>query len=283
MKITVYYPDKNEKTLTDYLSENLYIPRKVKHFLRMRKDVLVNKNKVPFNIILQYNDEITINFNDEDYQQPKVLCSSNCSVDVLYEDNHLIIVDKPIKIKTHPNEPTENDTLLNYVAAYLDNKKQIPYVVHRLDKETSGCVLFAKNPVILPIVSRMLENKEIRRSYEAIALGNISSNKLRIDKPIGRDMKDKRKRRIDLKNGKKAITNIKVLSNMNDSTRIECQLETGRTHQIRVHLASINHPLKGDPLYQNQKDNRLYLHAKQIEFKHPFTNERITIQSKVPF
>ena len=193
---------------------------------------------------------------------------------VLYEDEHLIIVDKPAGMKTHPNEPTENSTLLNHLAAYLDTKKQRPYVVHRLDKETSGAVLFAKNPFVLPILGRMLEQKMIYRRYQAIVWGKIAKDRT-ITNKIGRDRHDRRKRVVDDKNGQNALTHVTVDKVLSGKTQVYCVLETGRTHQIRVHLAHIGHPIVGDPLYQNRPAERLMLHALELHMIHPFTQEKI--------
>lgn len=281
MQIDLSYKNNEPLALTDYLT-SLYIPRKTKHFLRMNKSVLVNDTIVPFHTLLKDGDLITIYFDETLYNKPNII-KTNSQLDILFEDEHLIVVNKPIHLKTHPNEPTEANTLLNFLAAYLDKKGQIPYVVHRLDMETSGCILFAKNPIILPLLSRMLENKEIIRLYEAIVLGKINENQLTINKPIGQDKFDKRKRTVDYKSGKKAITHIKTIKRYDNETRIACHLDTGRTHQIRVHLASINHPLKGDPLYQKIPNKRLFLHAKTLTFIHPFTQKKIICTAKVPF
>ena len=166
--------------------------------------------------------------------------------------------------------------MLNHLVAYLAPKKQRPYVVHRLDKETSGVILFAKNPLVLPILGRLLEQKLIYRHYQAIVHGRLTDGGT-IRKKIGRDRHDRRKRCIDPRNGKMAVTHFEVLEATRQQSKINCVLETGRTHQIRVHLASIGHPLVGDPLYQNKPAERLYLHAWELYFKHPFTQEEMKV------
>lgn len=271
-------PQEDGLSLSDYLT-HLHIPRKTKHFLRIQKNVWINQHNKPFHTIVRSGNRITLDIDETMYPEHKVVPGDASLVDCLYEDEHLIIVNKPIHIKTHPNQPNECDTMLNHVAQYI---KGHPYVVHRLDKETSGCLLFAKNPVILPFLTRMVEDKELYRIYEAVATGKIQRNQFTLDAPIGRDRHDKRKRCINYRNGQKAVTHIKVLARSQNETRIQCQLETGRTHQIRVHLASIHHPLKGDPLYGKQSD-RLYLHASQLHLVHPLTKEEIHVQSPTPF
>lgn len=281
MKLTVHvHPTSDGFSLSDYLNQELLIPRKVRHFLRTRKNVKVNGVVVPFHTPLKTGDTLDLEFLEEDYPLPNVLCSKSFPLDILYEDEHLIIVDKKQGMKTHPNEPTENDTLLNIVANYLHQKKQIPYVVHRLDKETSGLVLFAKNPVVLPILGKMMEKKEIHRKYQAIVEGSFSKKEFTIQKKIGRDRHDRRKRIVDEKNGQKAITHVQVKKEEKNRSFLEITLDTGRTHQIRVHLSSLNHPIVGDPLYQRKKDKSpLALRAISLTFLHPFTKEEICIIS----
>lgn len=283
MLITIPY-FLEEAPLSEAL-QHLLIPRKTRHFLRTRKEVTVNGQSVPFHTIVKQGDVIEMIFHKEDWPDYHVTPTHH-AVDVIYEDEHLIIVNKPIHVKTHPNEPTETDTMLNWVKGYMvdTNQEGNPYVVHRLDKETSGLLLFAKHPVILPLLSQLLEKKQIHRDYEALAEGHIAHS-LTIDKPIGRDRHDKRKRRVD-PHGKKAITHVHVIQYEKQATRIRCTLETGRTHQIRVHLQSIGHPLLGDPLYQNKKTinmNRLALHAYRLHFIHPLTFETIDVTAPVPF
>lgn len=262
--------------LRELLEKEWLIPRKVRHFLRTRKHVWVNGEYAMFHQEVHANDKITLRLEDSDYTYQAVISGDAKKVIVLYEDEHLIIVNKPAGIKTHPNQPDETNTMLNHLVAYLAPKKQRPYVVHRLDKETSGVILFAKNPLVLPILGRLLEQKLIYRHYQAIVHGRLTDGGT-IRKKIGRDRHDRRKRCIDPRNGKMAVTHFEVLEATRQQSKINCVLETGRTHQIRVHLASIGHPLVGDPLYQNKPAERLYLHAWELYFKHPFTQEEMKV------
>ncbi|MCC9081764.1 RluA family pseudouridine synthase [Enterococcus faecium] len=168
----------------------------------------------------------------------------------------------------------KTDTLLNHLAAYLDTKQQRPYVVHRLDKETSGAVLFAKKSICLADTWKNVGTKKIYRRYQAIVWGEIAKD-MTITNKIGRDRHDRRKRVVDDKNGQSALTHVTVNKVLSEQTQVYCVLETGRTHQIRVHLAHKGHPIVGDPLYQNRTAERLMLHALELHMIHPFTQEKI--------
>jgi 23S rRNA pseudouridine1911/1915/1917 synthase len=275
MEYTMILPaDQSEMTLRELLEHEWLVPRKVRHFLRTRKEVQINDQPALFHQIVTAGDKVTLVIEDSDYSYQPVLPGDPNQVDVCYEDQHLIIVNKPVGIKTHPNQPDEQDTLLNHVAAYLRPEQTQPYVVHRLDKETSGVVLFAKNPFVLPILGRMLEQKQLYRRYQAIVWGTIKKDQT-IDKNIGRDRHDRRKRIIDPRNGKSAVTHVTIAKNDSETTNVYCVLDTGRTHQIRVHLASIGHPIVGDPLYQQRAAPRLMLHGRELHLVHPFTKERL--------
>ena len=282
MKFTFVLPKETpSQTVKELLEEEWLIPRKVKHFLRTRKNVTVNGEVAMFHQEVKALDTITLTFEESDYEQPTIHLGHAQLVEPIWEDEHLLIVNKPAGMKTHPNQPDETDTLLNHVAAYLEVHQQHPYVVHRLDKETSGAILFAKNPVVLPILGRMLEKKEIHRLYEAQIEGRLSKEAMTIRKKIGRDRHDRRKRVVDERKGKKAITHVKAFKQLSGTTWVECRLDTGRTHQIRVHLASIGKPIIGDPLYhpKDSQGKRLQLHAKELTLVHPFSKETIVAKA----
>lgn len=278
MELTITLPkDFQAKTVRELLEAEWLVPRKVRHFLRTRKNVLINDEPALFHFQVKAKDVVTLIFEDSDYPKPHLLLGNPKKVNVLFEDQQLIILNKPAGMKTHPNQPEEADTLLNHLAAYLAAKGQVPYVVHRLDKETSGAILFAKNPFVLPILGRMLEKKQIYRRYQAVVAGSISKENWTINKKIGRDRHDRRKRLIDNKNGAVAITHVQVASKVNNQTYVYCILETGRTHQIRVHLASEGYPIVGDPLYNPTTKGRLMLHAIELHLVHPFSKQTISV------
>lgn len=282
MQYTIPLPDSFESCdIKTLLEERWLVPRKVRHFLRTRKNVLVDGQPRSFHEHVYAGETITLQFETSDYPAYHVQLGDASKVDVIYEDEHLIIVNKPIKMKTHPNQPDEIDTLLNHVASYLSPKGLLPYVVHRLDMETSGLILFAKNPFILPVLGRMLEEKMINRRYLAVITGHLANDFVTVNKKIGRDRHDRRKRRVDERSGKVAVTHFTTLKRDKQYTLLKCELETGRTHQIRVHLQSLGHPIVGDPLYNPRSHaKRLMLHAFDLRFNHPLTNELITCQSK---
>ena len=279
MEITITLPDTQPTTtIRELLEQEWLVPRKVRHFLRIRKNVWINQEPALFHFEVHAGDHITLRFEETDYQYQEVQLGKASFVQPLYEDDHLLIVNKPAGMKTHPNEPTENDTLLSHLAAYLKKKEQRPYVVHRLDKETSGAILFAKNPFVLPILGRMLEQKKIYRRYQALVWGTIKEDLILKDK-IGRDRHDRRKRVVDPHKGQTALTHVSVDQVVNGQTQVYCVLETGRTHQIRNHLSHIGHPIVGDPLYQTRPANRLMLHALELHMSHPFTQETIVAKA----
>lgn len=263
-----------QMTVKQFLEEQLLIPRKIRHFLRTKKNILINHKEVHWNEMVKPGDVCQLTFDEEDYPQKEILWGNPDLVQEIYQDQHLIVVNKPEGMKTHGNQPDEI-ALLNHVSAYVG---QTCYVVHRLDMETSGLVLFAKNPFILPILNRLLEKKEIAREYWALVEGQIGSKELIFRDKIGRDRHDRRKRVVDPKNGQHAETQVSRLKQFpNKISLVRCKLKTGRTHQIRVHLSHHKHPILGDPLYNSQsKTSRLMLHAFRLYFTHPLTLEKLS-------
>ena len=263
-----------QMTVKQFLEEQLLIPRKIRHFLRIKKNISINHKEVHWNEMVNPGDICQLTFDDEDYPTKEILWGNPDLVQEIYQDQHLIVVNKPEGMKTHGNQPDEI-ALLNHVSAYVG---QTCYVVHRLDRETSGLVLFAKNPFILPILNRLLEKKEIAREYWALVEGQIGSKELIFRDKIGRDRHDRRKRVVDSKRGQHAETQVSRLKQFpNKTSLVRCKLKTGRTHQIRVHLSHHKHPIVGDPLYNSRsKTSRLMLHAFRLSFTHPLTLEKLS-------
>ncbi|MGT2845324.1 RluA family pseudouridine synthase [Streptococcus hongkongensis] len=275
VSFTSPYPDTNIKTL---LEEKLLIPRKIRHLLRTKKHLLINNESINWQSPVKKGDLISLTFDSEDYPEKLIPFGDASLVNCLFEDEHLIVVNKPEGMKTHANQPEEL-ALLNHVSAFC---KKTCYVIHRLDKETSGAILFAKNPFILPIMNRLLEKREIHRDYWALVNGHFPKKTIVYKDKIGRHRHDRRKRVVDSNKGQLAVTNITRLDFFpNGKSLVNCQLETGRTHQIRVHLSHHGFPIVGDSLYQTHPSKeRLMLHAHQLHFVHPLTLEAITLEAK---
>ena len=213
----------------------------------------------------------------------------NLNLDILYEDDQMAVVYKPEGLTVHPapgcNEPTLVHGLLYQLKSLSDiNGIARPGIVHRIDKDTSGILMIAKTNVAHESLQAQLKEHSCDRIYHAIVHGIITEERGRIDAPVGRDPNERVKMAV-VADGKNAVTNFKVLKRFGNYTYVECRLETGRTHQIRVHMSYIGHPLVGDKIYgyKKQVDERgQYLHAKAISFNHPITKERLSFDSEVP-
>lgn len=263
-------------SIEELLKQYWRSPKKLVHQLRMEKAVTINKESQNWKQVLQVGDVLHIQlFEDSQHS----LLASNSSIEVLYEDDHLLIVNKPAQMDTHPNEAGQTGTLANIVAAYFQRTNQQNEVryVHRLDKNTTGAILFAKHSLSHAILNKMLEEKQITRIYYALVTGEMKQKSGKIMEPIGRDRHHPTKRRVS-KTGQSAVTYYRILKQYpkQNLTLVQCTLETGRTHQIRVHLSYIGHPIAGDVLYGGQKlFNRQALHARKLILEHPFTGEII--------
>ncbi|MGO2418137.1 MAG: RluA family pseudouridine synthase [Lactococcus cremoris] len=263
-----------EQPVSDLLEKTWFIPRKQRHFLRMKKNCIVNNKLINENQLVHAGDKITLIFDNEDFSNLSLKFGSANLADILYEDEHLIVVNKPEGMKTHGNTADEL-ALQNHVAAAIN---QEVFVVHRLDQATSGAVLFAKNQFVLPILGKMFEENKIHREYLALVKGHFSENQFTIDRAIGQNRHDKNKRILSAK-GQKAVTHVEIIKKFTDKTLVKCTLDTGRTHQIRVHLSSLNHPIIGDALYGQKSQERMMLHAGKIIIPHPFENKILEISA----
>ena len=215
--------------------------------------------------------------------------AENIPLEILYEDADLAVVVKPRGMVVHPAAGHPDGTLVNALLAKLDTLGGIggelrPGIVHRLDKDTSGLMLVAKNDETQAELSRMLKDREIEKHYRALAEGRMKEPEGEIDAPIDRSKKDRKKMAVDPE-GRPAVTRWKVLEEGRDCTLLDVRILTGRTHQIRVHLKSIHHPVCGDPLYGFEKGAKvpcLMLHAYSLEFRHPRTGKKMTFQAPLP-
>ncbi|MGG0176024.1 RluA family pseudouridine synthase [Gottfriedia acidiceleris] len=282
-KVIIGVEHKNQ-TVESYLKNVWQFPKKLLHELRMAKGCRINGEIKPWNTILLSGDQVEMQlYIEEDYG----VIPQDQSIEICYEDEHLLITNKPFGVDTHPNEKGQLNTLANGVAFHFQEnglKTKVRHI-HRLDKDTTGGVVFAKHALSSSILDSMLSQRKIKRTYTAIVEGNVKSPKGTINEAIGRDRHHPTRRRVSPK-GDKAITHykkIRYISKLN-VTILECQLDTGRTHQIRVHLSFLGHPLIGDLLYGGKQKllNRQGLHASNVQFTHPFTKENLSIDIPYP-
>lgn len=247
--------------------------------------ILVNDAPTTNRYQVKPNNQVIIKLPDPvaiDVQPEKM------DLDIVYEDDDVIVVNKPQGMVVHPAPGHDHGTLVNGLLAHTPlatiNGELRPGIVHRIDKDTSGLLMVAKNDQALVSLSKQLKDKTNQRKYWTIVHGNIKEDTGTINAPIGRSKKDRKKMAIN-EEGRPAVTHFKVLERFGEYTLIECQLETGRTHQIRVHLKYIGHPVAGDPLYgprKTLKGNGQFLHAKLLGFKHPRTGEEMVFEVDPP-
>ncbi|MCL0312580.1 RluA family pseudouridine synthase [Apilactobacillus sp. TMW 2.2459] len=273
-----------EINIKDYLSKKLLIPKHLIYSLRKDKRILVNQKYLPMNFNVKNSDKLSLKFQDSDFNLPiqNILPDESRTIPIVYENDDLIVVNKPKGIKTHPNYKLEKGTLLNFIEAYLNQKNQHAYMIHRLDRETSGLIIIGKNPAVVPILIRLIKDKAIKRCYLAWVEGVVTKKRGVINQPIGFDSHDPRKRKINGVKAKNALTKYKLITTKNNKSLLALELETGRTHQIRVHLSSIHHPIIGDPLYNsNNYDCRMFLHAWKLKLILPFSMKSISIKNEI--
>ena len=249
-------------------------------------DILVNGKEVSSSYKLKENDIITF---DEFEEEEIDVLPEKMDLDIVYEDEYLAIINKESGVVVHPAVGNYNHTLVNgllYHFNEISKEKTIrPGIVHRLDKDTSGLMVVAKNDKVHELLSNMIKDKKVERRYLALVWGVINHERGKIDAPIGRDIENRQKYTVTDINGKDSITNFKVLERFKEVTLVECILETGRTHQIRVHMNYIGHPIVNDPVYGKRKIINGFgqmLHSCKIKFVHPITNKVLEYEVKPP-
>jgi len=278
---------KDKERLDSYLAECLDISRsKIQKLIKQEK-ILVNGKCVNSSYIVKENDKILVN---DELDFDITVEPEDIDIDVVYEDNYLAIINKKSGMVVHPAPGNYSGTLVNallYRFNNLSHNNIRPGIVHRIDKDTTGLLVVAKDDKTHELLSEMLKKKDIKRTYWAIVDGIIPHATGTIDAPIGRDINNREKMAVTDINSKDAITHFKVLKRLKSTnqTLIECNLETGRTHQIRVHMAYIGYPIYNDPVYGNNKKTTAFgqfLHSKKISFIHPITNELIEKEVQLP-
>ena len=266
------------KVTDKYLVNNTKFTRNKIQNLLNNNHILVNGKNIKASYLVKENDIITI----EEVSEETDIVPEDIPLDIVYEDEYLMVINKPSGMVTHPAPGNYHKTLVNALMHHCQNLSSIngnirPGIVHRIDADTSGLLLIAKNDEVHNDLAKQISDKTVVRKYLCLVHGIITEDTATIDAPIGRDPKHRKKMTVTADNSKNAITHIKVLARYKDSTLIECRLETGRTHQIRVHMNYINHPVVNDPVYGHIKmDNESFgqmLHAKEIGFVHPVTKK----------
>ena len=266
--------------LDKYVMNELDVSRSKVQKLIDNENVLVNGNIVKASYVVKLDDLIEV-LSMEDEVIP--IQAEDIPLNIVYEDEYLLVVNKPSGMVVHPGNGNYNHTLVNALMYHCNNNLSTvngevrPGIVHRIDADTSGLLLVAKNDIVHNDLAKQISEKSVVRKYLSLVHGVINEDTATIDAPIGRDKNNRKKMCVTGDNSKDAVTNFKVLERYNDSTLIECSLETGRTHQIRVHMSYIKHPVVNDPVYGynklDDKDFGQMLHAKEIGFVHPITHE----------
>ena len=268
--------------LDEYVKNKFDVSRSKAQKLNADNLVLVNKEHKNNSYIVEENDIVELIKNKE--YIPSKFKSENIPLDIVYEDKDLVIINKPSGMVVHPASGNYENTLVNaLIYRYnLDDTNVRSGIAHRIDKDTSGLVIVAKNDKTLELLTDMFKNKEIKKTYVAIVDGVINNKGATINAPITRDVKDRKKMMVG-KDGKNSITHFYVIKTFKNNTYISLNLETGRTHQIRVHMAYIGHPVTNDKVYGKENTSfGQYLHASKLEFIHPITKKEIIVEAPLP-
>lgn len=264
-------------TIEHILREQWKAGKKTVHFMRMAKSV-TDTDGEPVEWKFPQKAGTVLTFTVPDARS--TYSPEENDLQILFEDEHILVVSKPAGIPTHPNSPNQTGTLMNYVMAYV-NKNGGEYAehIHRLDIGTAGAILIAKHPIAKTLFDRMIEQNEIVRKYQAETDGLLKRPRGTINLPIGKDRHNPAKRLVSI-SGQSAVTHFRVIERKTDTTIVEAELETGRTHQIRVHLAHLGHPVVGDTLYDGSrtKDGQFRLTATALSFTHPLTGQQLNIE-----
>ncbi len=287
-KITVD-SEKQGKRIDAFVSENIDdMSRTMAQKLIDDGKVLVNSKRVKSSYKVETNDIVEIEI-------PKptetTIKAQDIPVPIIYEDDDIIVVNKPKGMVVHPANGNPDGTLVNAILSMCKGSlsgiggEVRPGIVHRLDKDTSGLIIIAKNDKAHINMSKQIQDRLVTKKYIALVRGVLPEDEATIDMPIARSLKDRKKMDVN-KNGKNAITHFKVLKRYNKYTLIEVKIDTGRTHQIRVHMSHIGYPIIGDGVYSNGKNEfgveGQMLHAKSLDFKHPITGKQIHLEAPLP-
>lgn len=285
----LYVENEDNQRLDSYVATKIEkISRTYIHKLIKEGLILVNGSKKKPKYIVKKGDSIQVKIPEQKSLEP---IPQNIDLDIVYENEDMIVINKPKDMIVHPAPGNHSNTLVNALLNYTDNLSSIngntrPGIVHRLDKDTSGLLVIAKNNQTHKELVKQLKARSLKRIYLALVYGGLNKEEGIINAPIGRNPKDRKKMAVTIKNSKEAITHYKVLERFQNYTLIEASLETGRTHQIRVHMSYIKHPIVGDPKYTNRKNKfgvkTQLLHARKLGLVNPRTGKYMEFTAEPP-
>ena len=280
--------DEENVRLDAYVAKKCNISRAMVQKFIQEGNVLVNEVAKKDSYKVQLGDEIEVNIPEA---KEIGLKPEKIELEIVYEDNDIIVVNKPKGLVVHPANGNPDGTLVNAIMAICkDSLSGIggeirPGIVHRLDKDTSGLIIVAKNDQAHINMSKEIKDRQVKKIYIALVRGRVAENEATINMPIGRSTKDRKKMAVR-KDGKEAITHFKVIKRYHNYTLLEVKIDTGRTHQIRVHMTEIGHPVVGDMVYSSGKNEfgieGQMLHAKSLDFKHTITGKQMHLEAELP-
>lgn len=282
-----FQTEEKGQRIDKYLCEQTQLTRSRIQQLIEQGAVVVNGKATKSNYKINPGDLIEVSY--EDLSELDVV-AQDIPLDIRYEDSDVIVINKPRGMVVHPANGNQQGTLVNALLYHCKDLSGIngvlrPGIVHRIDKDTTGLIIVAKNDKAHLELSKQLQDKTVNRLYYALVHGTFAHDYGTIDAPIGRDETDRQKMTVTEKNSKEARTHFRVLERFKDYSLVECRLETGRTHQIRVHMRYIDHPIVGDEKYGYRRTMKIggqLLHAHQLEFVHPSTGEKMVVEAEIP-
>lgn len=276
-----------ENTRIDkYLASNTDYSRSLIEKMLADKAILLNGKSAKPSTKVKLNDVIDL---QADYVKDINVKPSKMHLNIVYEDNDIMVINKPSGVVVHPGNGNKDNTLVNGLMYYTSNLsdtngEERPGIVHRIDKDTSGLLLVAKTNIAHEILADKFKNKEVKREYLALIKGGFPHNSATIDAPIGRDKIDRKRMTVTSENSKNSVTHLKVIKRYKKYTLVSLILDTGRTHQIRVHMKYIGYPVYNDPVYTNDVTTPFgqFLHSYKMDFKHPITKEEMHFECPLP-